>query len=55
VPTWFVVLQIMNRVLGVTSTPHHARTEEKALDFHEQFRIFILRLDFLDACRHRIS
>ncbi len=48
-------LQVMSRVPGVTVAPHHARIEEKALDFYEQFHVIILGLDSLEARRYMNS
>ena len=48
-------MQVMSRVPGVTVTPHHARIEEKPLDFYEQFHVIILGLDSLEARRHMNS
>jgi NEDD8-activating enzyme E1 len=45
----------MSRVPGVTVTPHHARIEEKPLDFYEQFHVIILGLDSLEARRYMNS
>ena len=43
--------RVMERVGGVTVTPHHCRIEEKGLDFYEQFHILVLGLDSLEARR----
>lgn len=43
--------RVMERISGVTVTPHHCRIEEKALDFYEQFHILVLGLDSLEARR----
>ena len=48
-------MQVMSRVPGVTVTPHHARIEEKPLDFYEQFHVIILGLDSLEARRYMNS
>lgn len=44
--------RVMNRVQGVTVTPHFCRIEEKPLDFYEQFHVIILGLDSLEARRY---
>ena len=44
--------RIVQRVDGVTVTPHFGRIEEKPLEFYEQFHIFILGLDSLEARRY---
>ena len=44
--------RIMQRVDGVTVTPHFGRIEEKPLEFYEQFHIIILGLDSLEARRY---
>lgn len=44
--------RVMQRVQGVTVTPHYCRIEEKPLDFYEQFHIIILGLDSLEARRY---
>ncbi len=43
--------RIMQRVQGVTVTPHHCRIEEKPMEFYEQFHILVLGLDSLEARR----
>lgn len=47
--------KVMQRVSGVTVTPHYARIEEKPLDFYEQFHVIILGLDSLEARRYMNS
>lgn len=44
--------RVMNRVQGVTVTPHFCRIEEKPLDFYEQFHVIVLGLDSLEARRY---
>ena len=44
--------RIMQRVQGVTVTPHHCRIEEKPMEFYEQFHILVLGLDSLEARRY---
>ena len=44
--------RVMQRVQGVTVTPHFCRIEEKPLEFYEQFQIIILGLDSLEARRY---
>ncbi len=44
--------KVMQRVQGVTVTPHFCRIEEKPLDFYEQFHIIMLGLDSLEARRY---
>jgi len=43
--------RVMERVAGVTVTPHFCRIEDKPLDFYEQFHVIILGLDSLEARR----
>ncbi|BDA43199.1 NEDD8-activating enzyme E1 catalytic subunit [Coccomyxa sp. Obi] len=43
--------RIMQRVEGVTVTPHFCRIEEKPMEFYEQFHILVLGLDSLEARR----
>jgi hypothetical protein len=43
--------RIMERVQGVTVTPHHCRIEEKPAQFYEQFHVLVLGLDSLEARR----
>lgn len=45
----------MQRVEGVTVTPHHARIEDMDLAFYEQFQVIILGLDSLEARRYMNS
>lgn len=47
--------KVMQRVAGVTVTPHYCRIEEKPLDFYEQFHVIILGLDSLEARRYMNS
>ena len=44
--------RIMARIEGVTVTPHFCRIEEKPLDFFQEFQIWVLGLDSLDARRY---
>jgi len=44
--------KVMQRVQGVTVTPHFCRIEEKPLDFYEQFHVIMLGLDSLEARRY---
>ena len=44
--------RIMERIKGVTVTPHFCRIEEKPISFYEQFHIIILGLDSLEARRY---
>lgn len=44
--------RIMQRVKGVTVTPHFCRIEEKPMEFYEQFHILVLGLDSLEARRY---
>ena len=43
---------VMERVQGVTVTPHYCRIEDKDLDFYSNFHIFVLGLDSLEARRY---
>lgn len=43
---------VMERVEGVTVTPHYCRIESKPLEFYEGFHIFVLGLDSLEARRY---
>ena len=43
--------RVMERVAGVTVTPHFCRIEDKPLDFYEHFHVIILGLDSLEARR----
>lgn len=47
--------KVMQRVAGVTVTPHYGRIEDKPLDFYEQFHVIILGLDSLEARRYMNS
>ncbi len=42
----------MDRVQGVTVTPHYGRIEDKSNSFYEQFHLIILGLDSLEARRY---
>ena len=42
----------MARVEGVKVTPHFCRIEEKPLEFFQDFHIWVLGLDSLDARRY---
>ena len=44
--------RIMARVEGVKVTPHFCRIEEKPLAFFQDFHIWVLGLDSLDARRY---
>ena len=44
--------RIMARIEGVKVTPHFCRIEEKPLDFFQDFQIWVLGLDSLDARRY---
>lgn len=43
---------VMERVAGVTVTPHHGRIEDKPLEFYADFHLFVLGLDSLEARRY---
>jgi len=47
--------RIMERISGVTVTPHHCMIQEKPLDFYEQFHVIVLGLDSLEARRYMNS
>lgn len=44
--------RVMARVEGVKVTPHFCRIEEKPLGFFQDFHIWVLGLDSLDARRY---
>lgn len=44
--------RVMQRVEGVTVTPHFCRIEEKPLEFYADFQVIILGLDSLEARRY---
>lgn len=44
--------RIMARIDGVKVTPHFCRIEEKPLEFFQDFHIWVLGLDSLDARRY---
>ncbi|KAK9790574.1 hypothetical protein WJX73_001976 [Symbiochloris irregularis] len=44
--------RVMERVQGVTVTPHFCRIEEKDRDFYEEFHLILLGLDSLEARRY---
>jgi ubiquitin-activating enzyme E1 C len=47
--------RIMERIPGVTVTPHCCMIQEKPLDFYEQFHVIVLGLDSLEARRYMNS
>ena len=44
--------RVMARIEGVKVTPHFCRIEEKPLEFFQDFHIWVLGLDSLDARRY---
>lgn len=44
--------QINKRILGTNVVPHCCRIEDKGIDFYEQFNVFVLGLDSLEARRY---
>ncbi|GAB4817230.1 hypothetical protein N2152v2_004276 [Parachlorella kessleri] len=47
--------RIMERIPGVTVTPHCCMIQDKPLDFYEQFHVVVLGLDSLEARRYMNS
>ena len=46
--------RIMERVAGVSVTPHYCRIEEKPADWYREFQVIALGLDSLEV-RRRVS
>jgi len=47
--------RIMERISGVTVTPHYCMIQEKPLEFYEDFTAIVLGLDSLEARRYMNS
>jgi NEDD8-activating enzyme E1 len=47
--------RIMERISGVTVTPHHCMIQEKTLDFYKVFHVIVLGLDSVEARRYMNS
>lgn len=47
--------KIMQRISGVTVTPHNCMIQEKPIEFYEQFHVIVLGLDSLEARRYMNS
>lgn len=45
-------LRIMDRIPGVTVTPHHAAIQDMPIEWYEKFHVILLGLDSLEARRY---